>query len=223
MRIISKFHDYYDCIQSYGFDPKIVYYRKTENIVDKSAIKVLKSVYMKFPSTGYYGSIPYYGSTLTYHPVLFIVSGKLYVSYEIDVGIGQRTEYVFDKTIIENFMSKSCSKKYRYNSLSDIRKLNQAYQELKNVDFNKVSIGLKTPVILMKHSYENEDRIVYVKDPFLKEYNFVKVLDPFTMYQTLSMFVGNFLIEQSKPIWPISDNLKAQSKGFDKYSFRKRK
>jgi hypothetical protein len=63
---------------------------------------------------------------------------------------------------------------------------------------------------------------VIEKDISLKSIGFQQVMDTYMTFQKLSIFVGNILISQSKVPWPISDKLKAQSKGFDEYSFRKR-
>ena len=56
----------------------------------------------------------------------------------------------------------------------------------------------------------------------LSEYNFQKILDPYTAYQELSMFVDN-LSYPGNIEYDIPDEYKIESKGFDpKYGFRTR-
>jgi hypothetical protein len=55
----------------------------------------------------------------------------------------------------------------------------------------------------------------------LKEYQFYKVLDPFTAFQELAMFVDGYLAFPGNEMIEILDKYKIESHGFDKMSFRK--
>jgi len=57
-------------------------------------------------------------------------------------------------------------------------------------------------------------------NPCLKDYDFMRVFDPYQAFQEISMFMGN-LAEPRKPIPAIDDKTMAEIKGFDKWSFRK--
>ncbi len=61
-------------------------------------------------------------------------------------------------------------------------------------------------------------------NPRLNQYNFASVVDPYTAFQELSMFIGNNLVDTSttQPR-PISDKLKSETKGFNEWSFRRHK
>jgi hypothetical protein len=57
----------------------------------------------------------------------------------------------------------------------------------------------------------------------LREFEFVRMFDPFSTFQEISMFLGN-MAEPRKKIPEISDSVMLEAKGFDpKYSFRKDK
>lgn len=85
-------------------------------------------------------------------------------------------------------------------------------------------IYFKTPVLSYGYSQEDICKIdsrFIIRNPSLKDYSFYKKVDPFNAYQQLSMYVGNNLAQQMDPNPPISDELRAHSHGFDKWSFRK--
>jgi hypothetical protein len=52
---------------------------------------------------------------------------------------------------------------------------------------------------------------------------FQKIKDPYTAYQEVMQYISGVLgVDAVKEPWPISDELKAGSKGYDKWSFRRR-
>lgn len=62
------------------------------------------------------------------------------------------------------------------------------------------------------------------KDWALKDWGFAKAVDPYTLFQELSMFVGGVLPRNPHPMVEITDpDIKAAKHGFDKWSFRKHK
>lgn len=60
----------------------------------------------------------------------------------------------------------------------------------------------------------------YVLNPCLKDIQFYQVLDAFTAYQELEMWVGGIL-SNNPEIQPVPDKFKIQQHGYDEYSFRK--
>ena len=64
-----------------------------------------------------------------------------------------------------------------------------------------------------------EYRIV---DPCLKDFHFNKVIDAYTAFQEIDMFLGGVLGDASDPPSPMTDRDKIVSHGMDlKWSFRK--
>jgi coproporphyrinogen III oxidase len=71
--------------------------------------------------------------------------------------------------------------------------------------------------------FNNETRDVnIVTYPILKNYEFFKVFNPYETYQQIEMFISNLAINEDRIVM-ISDKLKAETHGFDKFSFRKDK
>lgn len=54
----------------------------------------------------------------------------------------------------------------------------------------------------------------------LRPYDFMRVFDPYSAYQEISMYLGNMAFP-NRPIPHVSDEDMAAAKGFDKFSFRK--
>ena len=59
-------------------------------------------------------------------------------------------------------------------------------------------------------------------NPILKDYGIQKIIDPFTIYQEIKFFLSNDLVEDPMKDFQITDDLKRDSKGFDKWSFRRK-
>lgn len=60
-------------------------------------------------------------------------------------------------------------------------------------------------------------------NPNLRKMDFHTIMDPFTAYQELSMFLGNNMAQQLDPVPKTTDELKAHAHGYDKWSFRTHK
>lgn len=67
-------------------------------------------------------------------------------------------------------------------------------------------------------NYSHGDTILL---PRLQDYDFGKKYDAYTAYQKIEMFLTNQLVRPDLVEHKVPDVLKAQSKGFDKWSFRK--
>ncbi len=67
-------------------------------------------------------------------------------------------------------------------------------------------------------SRKREYKIVY--NACLKELDFFKVIDTYTAFQELQMFMGG-MARPNKPIPHVSDKNMVSIKGFDEWSFRK--
>ena len=81
----------------------------------------------------------------------------------------------------------------------------------------------KAPVLLVSRRMTTGGMPKYavLRNPCLKDLDFVRVMDPFTAYQEIAMFLGGVMAEQDKaPLRTGSDEVIAQQKGFDEWSFR---
>lgn len=77
----------------------------------------------------------------------------------------------------------------------------------------------KTPIFTAQF-YQGEIRLNTA--PILKDINFQQILDPFTLYQEIDMWVGTYLTQEVETS-VLSDKDKAKKAGFGKkYDFRKK-
>lgn len=222
MRIISDFHDYYDCGQKLDADKQTLYIRK------KSSEKKHPWI---FPTVVIWGN---------YDPVfeLSVVGfcGKLYPLFKLhapfpffNVICCYRMEQInsfiqtyYKKEVIEQYFESS---KYRRNirimSRTDFenffKEWNLHIGEYEK-HYAKIFEEKRCPIFVINYNFYNDKVICYNQQ--LKPLDFAKIFDPMSAYQEISMFMSNLAVP-IKPVPEISDVTMAKVKGFNKYSFRK--
>lgn len=114
-----------------------------------------------------------------------------------------------------------------YRSIANLHNLRALEAELFAVRDIKIDLHsyFKSPIVGL---INNDTRFAIHKilvNPTLKEFGFPSVMDITQMWQELSMYLGNQMADVSMvPPKPISDELRAETHGFDrKTSFRKTK
>jgi len=215
MRIISRFKDYYDGCQSYGSDPNLVYVRKTREItIERERMGEVKQrelkeaiidVSTKIKRIGYYD--PHID------PGAIAFCGKIYPFWRYNGSIYY--DYARLRTaVIGSSKDRRLLHSIKYHEPSEFYDLYN--QEVDVTPFNY----LKSPIFLI----EEIEYIRYlVVNPSLRNYDFATQVHPYTAYQEISMYLGNDMANQMDPEIGISDKLRAESHGFDKWSFRKHK
>lgn len=237
MRIISKFKDYYDGGLAYGQDDSVVYVRLTEELqrVTEWDSKKFPEMYERTKNAPYIGRpFPnvyvrpehrpherwYTNSKGRSGHIAFC--GKIYPYYQVAIrnpdskaGLGQEDILVdcYDKRFDEYV---TISKRWGrnddgkdYDSFAEWTAANSGYEDASlNLFFN-------CPVV----AYLGYGDMIL--NPCLKDFNFQKVVDPFTAFQEISMFVGGVLTNNPTPPDTQPDKAKVISHGFDpKYGFR---
>ena len=219
MRIISDFHDYYDCVQRDGIDKSLVYIRKTESgPILRALFPVVKDTEFHFQAHGYQrsyiqcsplGAIGFAGKV---YPIIFFGYHKKHNDKlnEIAYSIDDIDKYVdTDKRINKDL--------YYKNDRNTILKSFLNANTLQS-NFINLFMELNTAIFIQFTS----DYHPIIINPYLKEYKFFRIMSPAQAYQELSMFWGS-MAHPEKPIPKISDKIMAEAKGFDKFSFRKDK
>lgn len=237
MRIISKFKDYYDGCQGYGRDPKLVYVRERKEIELNwnehheikeqemlQALKPLSEIWSAMPSFGKYyehnsGCIAFCGKVYPFYlwndEAYFQIS-KLVSAIEADRGKPWASQHYISELLAslkEEPRKARWRWRHRYGNLN-LGNWSDFYEETNLTVPDSLHRFFKSPVVVRL------DRKIVV-NPNLKDYNFASQVDPYTAYQELSMYVGNNLATQMDPEVHISDKLRAESKGFDEWSFRR--
>lgn len=206
MRLISKFHDYYDTAIGYGIDPNCVYERKTEKF-RRPSLKLGK-VDTPFTRIRKIFKIPR-GEGL----FQIIFCGKIYTGYTgKDSCITYGNEEVLDaiKKDEDKYHVRFYSS-WRFNDLKRILESKLAEDKIM-----KLHHDTGIPVI-----YVDENKVIY--NPMLSDYSFYKVMDSYSAFQEISMFISGVLGGQSPKIVQLPDKDILTKHGFDKMSFRKEK
>ncbi len=235
MRIISKFKDYYDSVQAYGIDSRPVYVRNTEKIKChdrdnefKKHVTILDHIREEMPRyercsclIAFCGiAYPFYQR---YETSCYDIE-QLIKYYQKDGGL----HHQFGKKEIAHLSSEPEQKKCRKLGSYWLGKRPTYYGALNRTTWrlykqeatltvpDSVFMYFKAPIIL-RTEYE------LILNPRLNQYNFMTQVDPYTAYQELSMYIGNNLATQMDPDVNISDKVRAESKGFNEWSFRRHK
>lgn len=220
MRIISKFHDYYDLGMQYGQDNTIVWVRNTEEIKVKD---LDRDTFHKLPKLSFHTN--YKIKTSRYECAVELVYlafcgkwqrlyigtvTKHYYPYKAQTLCSENIETLRDRFIrLVDEELKRDGDKYsgRYNKHSE-KHIEQSAHEIHR-HFN-------SPVIL----YSNG---LVIKNPNLKSIGYNQIKDPYTVYQNISMYMSGVLGQPANPTVTLSDKSKVLKHGFDaKWSFRRR-
>ena len=217
MIIIDKRKDYYDGLQANDQDRSLRYIR-TEKKIDQDnnyISKIDRNI-----DTGTLFLINFCGKI--YPCIQFSQNEKSINCYsieEIDTVMANTSDngenYFYDHVGRHGIIVKS-REKYK-NVLSgietdyfNVKKSNEPWW---NPLFQNLCEKHKSPVILIyRHNI--------VINPLLRPLQFIKARQPYEAYQDIRMWLSN-LAMPDKVIPVISDELKAESKGFNKYSFRR--
>lgn len=225
MKIYSKFRDFYDIGLQYGVDPHCKYIRKTEEIYrdDPRHDEIARTI------GAYGGDTPSkYDNVSAYHRVLFC--GKMFLCVEIYGGPEDSFFYTYDS------LYRFAKARGNRDLLKDVTGVNAnrfwKHKTIEQVFYNyptdrveqlvDISIEFGSPIIQLTTGHYRDD--VVRLNPCLNNIKFVKVLDPFTAFQELSMFISGIMGGQAPPMVEISDKVRLEKHGFDKIkSFRNMK
>lgn len=228
MRIISKFKDYYDSASAYGIDMECPYVRE-EKVATFTREQAHKKNMLQFRGD----------SGLKLAVIGFC--GKLYPVAQYKYTEKQES-YPFFKEKYLNFYSVE---ELRENLPDDlVHKISERgglfYRGESSFFYNNNWPSLE---MFFKHSFTqlqdyfiNEHCPVFIYtsednryeglmelrvNSSLKNFGFFKQKDPASAFQEIYMYLAGVLGNQEKETINVSDKVRIQQHGFDKYSFRK--
>ena len=235
MKLISKFHDYYDTALGFGIDPNVVYKRDSLTI-DHPLAKELIKFTPAHNSRGYYSQ---YDDTYKAEPFIIGFCGKVYLGYFMRTdkkewgGWKEITRICYtikeiEEFFIDNNLNTAINKFHEDQKKSAINawwsnpfrewSVTQTIDKLKqNQDVQDVFVRYKVPVFLIT----NDDKLTL--NPALNKYEFYKVVDAYTAFQEISQYMSGVLGTTEQNLTIISDKELIKKRGFDKHSFRKPK
>jgi hypothetical protein len=229
MRIISKFHDYYDIGYHSGYP---IFVRHTSDYTigkipffDKELNDYVSSMntgILSFPSAK--------------HPVnMYVVGccGKLYFIYTVsknylekpvaytDINKVLDVAYNGNKKLIDDVkynsrMFRGIHTLYVDSTSQDVQK--QFNDRFCNRNLDDIFIKIGSPLFIIPVDRHNK---VFTVNPVLKDYGFQHIVDPYTMYQEIEMYLGNILVSDKK-VPEFNDVLKRDMHGMNEWSFKKK-
>ncbi len=212
MRLHSDFHDYYDHAVGYGIDEKVHYNRFTKPADINLRSELDRPIHPRSGILGFCGKL-----------FPFIQLSRFDKKRDCD------WEDEYDGKIVEDYFAFSLDE-YREKDeawdeysddigYSDDIRLKQFFVDWRS-DNDKLFVELKCPVWLMRFYERSPNGLL---NPVLKELGFDRIKDAFSIFQEISMFLANILVEQ-KTVDSVDDKHRIQQHGFDlKESFRNTK
>lgn len=202
MKIHSKFHDFYDGAFD-SIDPTFHWTRKTETVKDNTIVKNFV-----FPNNRYRVSTGQISADYKFAYIFFC--GTIYCAMKKD-DVWYYGEEADKHYVREPLDYAKNAEKFFYNHGRDCQQIN-LFHNSPIVTYQDESIYQTSKSI---------SRGIFKNVP-LNFYNFQKAVDPYQARQKVEIFLRNDL-SQEVSIRPVSDRIKIQSHGFDKYSFRREK
>lgn len=198
MKIISKFHDYYDVVRAYDTDPKPLWIRET---------KIIEGEWSAWWSRHGSDRLSRAVRNGTMIPFTIYFCGKRYNGMKDLRGDKPAFHYQPDELL------PLCDTAWSRHALAE-------QMTVKEIDVEWFRAN-KTPVILYRPS---STTIHYCKElnPRLNVWGFQKVFDPYTAYQELDMYLSNQLADQQDPVPQRTQELIRDAHGFDDWSFKKK-
>lgn len=243
MRIISKFKDYYDGGMAYGQDEAVVYVRKKEEVfIDK----IRRNAYERVHGTQY---APFEKELISGRNCygidwnVFVVGfcGKCHIGIELKWSNYCFTEkehaFCYNIEDVEAFYKKVLGKRdfesFRNQKapvyagyfgrispygLDGFRKI---FNLLDSQDkYKDYFLDNKVPTFVARLE---SDRIEVTYNQCLKDYDFYRVVDSYTAFQELSMYISGVLGVGEPVTVDVSDECMRDAKGFDDFSFKTKK
>jgi len=240
MYIISKTKDYYDgVVGTMGVDKSLVYEREmvvNEDYYNFPKPFTAKKAWSRDRSNPFrnitYGHRPKKHSIYESNsPFIVGFCGKLYIGWKFyrEVEVDRhllsypelKTFITYDVELIKREIQYVG---WKSNLLDDLAYIS-SYNPMEIFRF------LKTPIFIFDSDYDrkfirkytHKSNEVFITNPTLKDYEFYKVMDSFTAFQEIQMFLGGVLGTGEKEIVEIEDKYKIAQHGFDNKSFRRDK
>ena len=230
MRIISPFHDYYDGVQRMGQDPTLVYVRR-ESEGDPGQVPgafLRSSMYVRDErhqaeilgvTIGFCGML---------HPCFEVLTGEAEDWFFPDLdeaykAVVASAESRAMRRELEDRIASDEESEYGFRHGGAIsRRAVEEWTRAHAARDDEPFIRLGCPVFAVLQETRQGHRIVtrLIRNPRLLPFGFQRVMDPYSAYQELAMYLSGPLAERNDPPQDIDDETLARAKGFDRRSFR---
>jgi hypothetical protein len=245
MKIVSSFHDYYDGVQATDMDRTPLYLRTYAQYPREERAKTYTAVALRIPSIP--GNLDGRWSATQPNVGCLAFCGKRYPFWMVGethcYSLAQVTTAT--RKEIQELKGEDDLQPWQRDYLKKLKKRLDLLAETHHEPPNKYSADWGTLNVgtweawqehMKSHTIMKDDIFLHEKAPVIAVYSdwveinpnlrkmgFQAVMDPYTAYQELSMFLGNNMAQQLDPIPKTTDELKAHAHGYDKWSFRTHK
>ena len=226
MRIISKFKDYYDSVQSYGYDPSIMYIRKKKEILYETKEYDDIFEYVKKIMDGLHYLRYDFSDMLVFSEIcVLLFCNKIYPYIVLTFSDYKYHCYSSEEVedIIKKFYSKNTVNCYMTSKfgcgVNNKTNVDHFFSYSGKTITNQIDLHFKYNSPIIKISKEKYVEI----NPVLRYVEFFKIIDTFNTYQEISMFMGGIIGNQKPKVKEIDDKTRLEKHGFNKWSFRKEK
>jgi hypothetical protein len=220
MKIISKQKDYYDSVQGVMYDSDITYIRSEKIYKSKN----------RFPYLGLksFSNLILIGFCDKIIPLIEIKNVSYQISSDFlkiikikDINLHKLGKNLFPDTYISYDMYQAldlCGNRGGYYNIDrDIKiRISNIDSLIKTYESMNLFNEYETPIFAISPT---DDGSEIKTGCLLKDYNFQSVMDPYTAYQELVMWLGNKAVNTYPPKI-VDDIVLRDSKGFDKWSFK---
>lgn len=231
MRIHSKFKDYYDSVMAHGVDETFHWVRNT------TEMELDSHPFLNSDIVDNHTALP---SAFNAHYEYIGFCGKIYpaILYRItSIHAPPITGTMFDAEqvhkLVASMKDKTLSKAYETSgnisgwwcseSTFTRKGVTNYFNEFSGYESNDLFLEYNTPIFVVEKNKMcdfGRKHLINI-NPILADYNFQHVVDPYTAYQELDMYLSGFLGNGNPEPTKIDDKYMIASKGFDKWSFRK--
>lgn len=232
MRIISKFHDYYDCICRYGVDKSAVFVRERKTVKCPVCItggvgNLSDNLLGEWIGGSFRKATPFY--IFFCGQVIRGVRIEIYGNFVFSAKTFLYTKEHVNKYMIDKFFTQSDRDlviNWLENSIPGHGRVYIPYAlNFRNNVLYDYALSQGVPYFLVScfsqdagDSYYQQVTIL----PNLKDLGFMRVMTPQDAFSKIHSFITNDLVkERVMKIDPVSDKVKVESHGFDKWSFRR--
>lgn len=244
MRIILG-HDYYDNVLAYGHDAHVTFVREREHYIKMNDSPLSQDIIYFYVQPNkkerrYISANQFYvGDTQFYiWAISVIFCGKRYNGIRVSAHGLEKEWFFWDYARFNEFLTEhghymntqkdtSSSWERWYGSA---RFRNEAYFGVKDLSPAEVDWLIANRVTILTNDANtrvfdlNSENTWRVNGDNLKDLHFFKIVDAYTAFQEIEMWIGGVLPAQGNPMVVITDDkVKAEKHGFDRWSFRKMK
>lgn len=229
MRIISSFSDYYDVVQRQGQDQTLHYIREKHTVkLPKYPFPELRERWWSWRKLQPQGIIVGFCGKI--FPVIKLVkdSNDIHSVHTYCFNDHEVLKWVFNNTKKKDVRAYGEPLKkrgsWRQTAASTRVAIEKFFSKAREqfTQHEKLFEQFESPIFMANTNNGSITQAEYPVEinPCLRDIEFYRLIDPYTAFQELSMYLGS-LAQPEKPIPAVSDKDMLVAKGFNKYSFRK--